>query len=202
MQISFNNYINTVSQVKKTNETSSYQKNEKVDYSNYSADDIRKISYEEAKANYEDIQKRINELEDTKDGEKTALMFQYAKINMSDNDNLNKAMYETLGNIENPAKTMWMQLEMQINLQDFYAGKPTEASFVISNDDIHVSTELTRAQLNSIDIDAFISTMLDKFSQDLSETNGTVKEQYQNIINGYKLFQQNYKDVEKEPFYA
>ncbi len=48
-------------EVKGTKETY-YKEAQKVDYSNYSADDLMQIPFEEAKVNQESIDKRVKEL--------------------------------------------------------------------------------------------------------------------------------------------
>ena len=54
-------YIKEVSKVSKTNTVSGYSQTEEksqIDYSNYSPSEIRDISYDEAKENYEEIKGR------------------------------------------------------------------------------------------------------------------------------------------------
>lgn len=202
------NYTNTVSQTSKVNQTSPYAQNKnKIDYSNYSAKDIRNISYEEAKTNYSQIKERLENLgkenlsnEDRK--EFLVATLQLEKTNLSDNDKLNKALYQTMSDEDNSANALMMDSEIMTNLQDFYYGKPINASFVVSNNEIHSSENLTKSQLNSINFDEFISKMLQVFSEDLSQTTGSIKEQYNQIINGYKSFQGNYEKSVKEPYYA
>ena len=119
-----------------------------------------------------------------------------------DNDKLNKGMYETLRAIKDPVDTFVMSSEIQTNLQDYYYGKPVNASFVVSNNDIHAHENLTKAQINSINIEDFLSKMVGAFTEDYVNAPISVKNQYKQIIDGYNLFQQNYNQTKKEPYYA
>lgn len=56
-------------------------------------------------------------------------------------------MYETLRAIKDPVDTFVVSSEIQTNLQDYYYGKPVNASFVVSNNDIHAHENLTKAQI-------------------------------------------------------
>ena len=202
------NYTKVVSEVSKVNKTSTYKQEEKkVDYSNYSIKDIRNIPYEEAKNNYVQIKEQLKKLgnENSSDElgiEFVAATFQLERVKLSDNNKLNKALYATMSNENNPSKAILFDSELMTNLQDYYHGKSINASFVASNDEIHTSKNLTKSQINSIDFNDFISKMISTFTEDLNESKGSVKDQYSNIVNFYNSLQDNYNKTVREPYYA
>ena len=55
MDIGLVNSVSSTSEVKSVKNTAYSQQTSKVDYSNYSIADLRKIPYEEAKSNYDAI---------------------------------------------------------------------------------------------------------------------------------------------------
>jgi len=207
------NYIKEVSKVSKTNVVSGYSQTEEksqIDYSNYSPSEIRDISYDEAKENYEQIKERVDDLgkEDLSESEKNELFgvhFQLGKVNQSNNEKLNEATYETMRNLENPNDVSVFSLKLQTNLQDYYYGKDTTASFQINGTDgsNHVHKELNSTQLSNINVDDFIDKMLATFTDDYaSAKSGTIKEQYKGIVDGYSSFKENYDKAVTEPYYA
>jgi len=204
------NYIKEVSKVSKTNAVSGYNQTEEktqIDYSNYSASEIRDIPYDEAKENYEQIKERVDDLgkEKLSISESKELMktyFQLNGVNQSDNDILNETMYETMGDIEDPIR---FSLELQTNLQDYYYGKETTASFQSTDayTSNHTDKELNEVQLSNINIDDFIDKMLETFTEDYaSAKSASMKEQYKDIVDGYSSFKENYDKAVTEPYYA
>ncbi len=133
------------------------------------------------------------------------MFVQTAAINYSSNDTFNKSFYETLQNSDKPEDAVIMSFEIKTNLSDYYYGKDVNASFVVSNNEIHSNKDLTKAQINSIDFNDFISTMLTNFKEDLnnaSKAQDSVKEQYKQIIDGYNSLQKNYDQAVRKPYYA
>ena len=207
MDIGFVNSISSTSEVKSVKNTAYSQQTSKVDYSNYTSSQIKEIPYEEAKANYDEIFKRLDTIGMQKLSFDEGNIFtdastQLTRVKLSDNDKLNKAVYETLRAIKDPLKSVVVSSEIQTNMQDYYYGKKTYASFVVSNDPIHTDKNLTTAQINSINVEDFVSKMLDTFSKEYANTLGVVKEQYKQIVDGYSLFQKNYNQAVREPYYA
>ena len=200
--VSFDSYLTAISEVQSVKNTAYSQQTSKVDYSNYTPSQIKEIPYEEAKANYDAINQRINDL-----GMKvfsfdegnvySDACTQLCSVKLSDNDKLNKAVYETLRAIKDPIESMTVSSEIHTNLQDYYYGKPINASFVVSNNPIHTDKNLTKSELNSINVEDFLSKMISAFSEDYANTSGVVKQQYKEIVDGYSLFQKNY-NTEKE----
>ncbi len=200
--VSFDSYLTAISEVQSVKNTAYSQQTSKIDYSNYTPAQIKEIPYEEAKANYDAINQRINDL-----GMKvfsfdegnvySDVCTQLCSVKLSDNDKLNKAVYETLRAIKDPIESMTVSSEIHTNLQDYYYGKPINASFVVSNNPIHTDKNLTKSELNSINVEDFLSKMVSAFSEDYANTSGVVKQQYKQIVNGYNLFQKNY-NTEKE----
>jgi hypothetical protein len=205
--ISFDNYLSAISEVQDVKNTAYCQQTSKIDYSNYTPAQIKEIPYEEAKANYDEINQRINDL-----GMKvfsfdegnvySDVCTQLRRVKLSDNDKLNKAVYETMRNIKDPIKSMLLSDEIQTNLQDYYYGKKTYASFVASNNDIHTDKNLTKSQLTSINVEDFLSKMIGTFSKEYADTSGVIKQQYKDIVDGYSLFKKNYTQAVREPYYA
>lgn len=207
MDIGFVNSISSTSEVKSVKNTAYSQQTSKVDYSNYTPSQIKEIPYEEAKANYDEISKRINDIDEQKlsfdEGNvRSNVLFQLSKVKLSDNDKLNKAVYETMRAIKDPLKSMVVGDEINANLKDYYYGKDVNASFVVSNDPIHTDKNLTTAQINSINVEDFLSKMVSAFSEDYENAPLFVKEQYKQIVDGYSLFQKNYNQAVREPYYA
>src|SRR6218665_3847323 len=158
MDIGLVNSVGSTSEVKNVKNTAYSQQTSKVDYSNYTPSQIKEIPYEEAKANYDEISKRIADLGNQvlsfdESNKHIDASIQLRKVKMSDNDKLNKAVYETLRAIKDPLKSSEIDSEIQTNLQDYYYGKDVNASFVVSNNPIHTDKNLTTAQLNSINVE-------------------------------------------------
>ena len=205
--VSFESYLSEINEVQSVKNTAYSQQTSKVDYSNYTPSQIKEIPYEEAKANYDEINQRINEIDDQKlsfdeSNMKSNVFFQLSKVKLSDNDKLNKAVYETMRATKDPIESITVSSEIQTNLQDYYYGKDVNASFVVSNNDIHTDKNLTKSQLNSINVEDFTSKMVSAFSEDYENAPLVVKEQYKDIVDGYSLFQKNYNQAVREPYYA
>ena len=207
MDIGLVNSVNSTSEVKSVKNTAYSQQTSKIDYSNYTPSQIKEIPYEEAKANYDEISKRIADLSNQvlsfdESNKHIDASTQLRRVKLSDNDKLNKAVYETLRAIKDPIESITVSSEIQTNLQDYYYGKDVNASFVVSNDPIHTDKNLTTAQLNSINVEDFLSKMVSAFSEDYENAPLFVKEQYKQIVDGYSLFQKNYNQAVREPYYA
>ena len=207
MDIGLVNSVNSTSEVKSVKNTAYSQQTSKIDYSNYTPSQIKEIPYEEAKANYDEISKRLadlgNQVLSFDEGNKYIdASIQLTRVKLSDNDKLNKAVYETMRAIKDPLKSVVVASEIQTNMQDYYYGKDVNASFVVSNDPIHTDKNLTTAQLNSINVEDFTSKMISAFSEDYENAPLNIKEQYKQIVDGYSLFQQNYNQSKKESYYA
>jgi len=206
-------YIKEVSKVSKTNIVSGYSQTEEkiiVDYSDYNSSEIRNIPYDEAKENYVQIKEQIKLLREgdlTRD-ERTDLMvtdMQLARLDLNNNDNFNKATYETMRNMDNPINSLWFLSELGTNLQDYYYGKDITASFQSTDayTSNHTDKELNEVQLSNINVDDFIDKMLATFTDDYaSAKSGTIKEQYKGIVDGYSSFKENYDKAVTEPYYA
>ena len=207
MDIGLVNSVNSTSEVKSVKNTAYSQQTSKIDYSNYTPSQIKEIPYEEAKANYDEISKRLADLGNQvlsfdESNKHIDASIQLTRVKLSDNDKLNKAVYETLRAIKDPLKSSEVDSEIQTNMQDYYYGKKTYASFVVSNDPIHTDKNLTTAQLNSINVEDFTSKMISAFSEDYENAPLNIKEQYKQIVDGYSLFQKNYNQAVREPYYA
>lgn len=207
MDIGLVNSVGSTSEVKSVKNTAYSQQTSKVDYSNYTPSQIKEIPYEEAKANYDEISKRLADLGNQvlsfdESNKHIDASTQLRRVKLSDNDKLNKAVYETLRAIKDPIESITVSSEIQTNLQDYYYGKDVNASFVVSNNPIHTDKNLTTAQLNSINVEDFTSKMISAFSEDYANAPLNIKEQYKQIVDGYSLFQKNYNQAVKEPYYA
>lgn len=208
MDIGLVNSVNSTSEVKSVKNTAYTQDSQqKVDYSNYSIADLRKIPYEEAKSNYDAIVNRSLEL-DTGDSSAKALgdlTAQLAATKVTDNDSFGKSLYGALQNIQDGAATNAF-FEVMQNLKDYASGiQDVKPSFMVSNDQIHSDKELTRSQINSIDFSDFISKMVSGFSSQLSDASKAqdeVKKQYQNIVDSYSTLQKSYENEVRKPYYA
>jgi hypothetical protein len=206
--ISFESYLSAISEVQSVKNTTYSQETTKIDYSNYTPAQMKEIPYEEAKANYDAINQRINDLGMKVFSFDEGMVYsdvctQLCSVKLSDNDKLNKAVYETLRAIKDPVESITVSSEIHTNLQDYYYGKPINASFVVSsNSDIHAHENLTKSQLNGINVEDFLSKMVGAFSEDYANAPLFVKEQYRQIVDGCNLFQQNYNQTKKESYYA
>ncbi len=208
MDIGLVNSLNSTSEVKSVKNTAYTQDNQqKVDYSNYSIADLRKIPYEEAKSNYDAIMNRSLAL-DTGDSSAKALgdlTAQLAATKVTDNDSFGKSLYGALQNIQDGAATNAF-FEVMQNLKDYASGiQDVKPSWMVSNDQIHSEKDLTRSQINSIDFSDFISKMVSGFSSQLSDASKAqdeVKKQYQNIVDSYSTLQKSYENEVRKPYYA
>lgn len=207
MDIGFVNSVSSTSEVKSVKNIAYSQQTSKVDYSNYSIADLRKIPYEEAKSNYDAIMNRSLEL-DTGDSSAKALgdlSAQLAATKITDNDNFGKSLYGALQNIQDGAATNAF-FEVMQNLKDYASGiQDVKPSWMVSNDQIHSDKELTRSQINSIDFSDFISKMVSGFSSQLSDASKAqdeVKKQYQNIVDSYSTLQKSYESEVRKPYYG
>ena len=206
--VSFESYLSEINEVQSVKNTAYSQQTSKIDYSNYTPSQIKEIPYEEAKANYDAINQRINDLGrqvlPSEEGNKHINnVFQLSKVKLSDNDKLNKAVYETMRAIKDPIESVTVGDEINANLKDYYYGKDVNASFVVSsNNDIHAHENLTTAQINSINVEDFLSKMIGAFSEDYENAPMFVKKQYKQIVDGYNLFQKNFNQAVREPYYA
>ena len=202
------NSVSSIIQVKETksiNSSSNIEKTQK-DYSGYTTfKELKEIPYEEAKENYEAIEKRALELrakhrsegieEGTKGLASRAMLEQLDKVNISNNDELNKALYETLRGIKDPLDSFVMNSELQFNLENYYHGNETRASFVYDPKTYGKNYELTKEQLSSINVDDFFSKMLNTFTKDYEAAPREAKEQYKKIVDGYSIFSQVYNKL-------
>ena len=195
-------------EVKGTKETY-YKEAQKVDYSNYSADDLMQIPFEEAKVNQESIDKRSTELND--DGKINAkqaskLLSLKGALNFSGNSSIDKAYYETLQSVA-PEKTGFLALEFQMNFQGFAQGEEISPTFMKDGRSGNGSYLLNKNQATSVDFDAFINSAIASFEKNLtkaksSNAENSVQNQYQGIVDFYKTFQDNFNKATKEPYYA
>ena len=208
MDIGLVNSVSSTSEVKSVKNTAYTQDSQqKVDYSNYSIADLRKIPYEEAKGNFDAIMNRSLEL-DTGDSSAKALgdlTAQLAATKVTDNDSFGKSLYGALQNIQDGAATNAF-FEVMQNLKDYASGiQDVKPSWMVSNDQIHSEKDLTRSQINSIDFSDFISKMVSGFSSQLSDASKAqdeVKKQYQNIVDSYSTLQKSYENEVRKPYYA
>ena len=208
MDIGLINGATSTSEVKSVKNTAYTQDNQqKVDYSNYSIADLRKIPYEEAKSNYDAIMNRSLAL-DTGDSSAKALgdlTAQLAATKVTDNDSFGKSLYGALQNIQDGAATNAF-FEVMQNLKDYASGiQDVKPSWMVSNDQIHSEKDLTRSQINSIDFSDFISKMVSGFSSQLADApknDDTLKKQYQNIVDSYSTLQKSYENEVRKPYYA
>ena len=208
MEIGLVNSVSSTSEVKSVKNTAYTQDSQqKVDYSNYSIADLRKIPYEEAKSNYDAIMNRSLEL-DTGDSSAKALgdlTAQLAATKITDNESFGKSLYGALQNIQDGAATNAF-FEVMQNLKDYASGiQDVKPSWMVSNDQIHSDKDLTRSQINSIDFSDFISKMASGFSNqlaDASKAQDEVKKQYQNIVDSYSTLQKSYESEVRKPYYG
>ena len=202
------NSVSSIIQVKETKSINTSSNIEKIqkDYSGYTTfKELKEIPYEEAKENYEAIEKRALELDDKHRSEgieegtaglaSRAMFEQLHKVNISNNDELNKALYETLRGIKDPLDSHVMNSELQFNLENYYHGNETRASFVYDPKTYGKNYELTKEQLSSINADDFFSKMLNTFTKDYEAAPREAKEQYKKIVDGYSIFSQVYNKL-------
>src|SRR5574344_273343 len=205
MRVNSASSINQTKEIKSINSSSNIEKNQK-DYSGYTTfKELKEIPYEEAKENYEAIEKRALELrakhrsegieEGTKGLASRAMLEQLDKVNISNNDELNKALYETLRGIKDPLDSHVMNSELQFNLENYYHGNETRASFVYDPKTYGKNYELTKEQLSSINVDDFFSKMLNTFTKDYEAAPKEAKEQYKKIVDGYSIFSEVYNKL-------
>ena len=209
MEIAKATSVYQTQEVKGTKETY-YKEAQKVDYSKYSADDLMQIPFEEAKLNQESIDKRVKELsDDGKINDKKFGKFIDLKraLNFSGNGSIDKAYYETIQSIQPPEKTGLLSFEFQMNFQGFAQGEDISPTFMKDGRTGNGSYLLNKNQATSVDFDAFINSAIASFEKNLtkaksSNSETSVQNQYQGIVDFYKTFQDNFNKATKEPYYA
>ena len=209
MDIGLVNSVNSTSEVKSVKNTAYTQDSQqKVDYSNYSIADLRKIPYEEAKGNFDAIMNRASELsiDDKSVKESAGVIAQLESTRVSDNNTFNKSLYESVQNIEDGGAAFYAKFEIMQNLKDYVNGtQDVKPSWMITEGTSSTEKELTRSQINSIDFSDFISKMVSGFSSQLSDASKAqdeVKKQYQNIVDSYSTLQKSYENEVRKPYYA
>ncbi len=209
MDIGLVNSVSSTSEVKSVKNTAYTQDSQqKVDYSNYSIADLRKIPYEEAKANRDVILNRVSELatDDKSVKESAGVTAQLAATQATDNNSFNKSLYGTLQNIQDGGAATVAQLEVMQNLREYASGtQDVKPSWMITEGSASTYKEPTRSQINSIDFSAFISKMVSGFSSQLADApknDDTLKKQYQNIVDSYSTLQKSYENEVRKPYYA
>jgi hypothetical protein len=203
MNIGLVNSVSSTSEVKSVKNTAYSQQTSKVDYSNYSIADLRKIPYEEAKVNFDAIMNRSLELDtgEASAKELSGLSAQLFATKVTENDNFKKSLYNTLQNIENGPDAFVAYGEVMQNLKEYASGiQDIKPSFMV-NDNFTTYKEPTRTQINSIDFSDFISKMINEVF-DSSNAKGEVKKQYQNIADAYITLQKSYENEVRKPYYA
>lgn len=182
-------------------------------YNKLSIDEMQKIPFEEFKNNLEEIQTRYQTIQEEEWANMTdkkvdiirSLSVLNDKISLAsnfitDNKTFNKATFEAINNIQ-PDKQCCFLDEVLHNMADYAGGKSVQASFMVG-DNVHVTEPLTKQQMNRINFDDFLSTMISNFGNDVATSGGSVKQQYQGIVDGYSLLKQNYDFQKSEPIYA
>jgi len=209
MQISSiqsNPYITAITSTSKNNVNTA----KAIDYSSLGLNEIKSLSYKEVKANYDDIETSVYKIFNTLDtNEKEAkeaidyldVLSIAGKSPFSNNETVNQTFFNTATQITNPIDRMIFLSEVHQNLTDYAGGKSVQASFMVG-DNVHVTEALTKQQMNRINFDDFLSQMLSNFGNDVATSGGSVKQQYQGIVDGYSLLKQNYDLQKSEPIYA
>ncbi len=194
-----------------TSKVSNANQPKETNYQMMSLEDLEKLSYDEFKNNINTIQNRFDtilkespdELNSNKDFlvNVSVMADRISIVNKFPNENMSKALFDTLNNTEQSSQKVFFASEIQQNLTDYYYGKNVQASFMVG-EGIHSTESLTKQQMNSINFDDFISKMLSNFGKDVATSGGSVKQQYQGIVDGYSLLKQNYDFQKSEPIYA
>jgi hypothetical protein len=197
---------NELQSINSTNDTPVvyYKEVPKVDYSKYSANDLIKIPYEEAKANNEAIKAREQELWENGDmttKQKDKLFSLKGTLHFSQNilgrsdDSFDKAFYETIQSTPEP--TGLLRLEFMMNATQFARGENVTPSFMVG-----LSPSFYNFDLNFSNIDffsAFLNNALSSFERELTDaknspnTKESTKEQFQDVVDFYKRFQENWE---------
>ena len=209
MDIGLINSSTSTSEVKSVKNTAYIQDSQqKVDYSNYSMADLRKIPYEEAKGNFDAIMNRASELsiDDKSVKESAGVIAQLESTRVSDNNTFNKSLYESVQNIQDGGAAWYAKFEIMENLKDYASGtQDVKPSWMITEGTDSTEKELTRSQINSIDFSDFISKMVSGFSSQLAnapKNDDVLKKQYQNIVDSYSTLQKSYENEVRKPYYA
>ncbi|MCT7557621.1 hypothetical protein [Aliarcobacter butzleri] len=208
MDIGLVSSVNSTSEVKSVKNTAYSQQTSKVDYSNYSIADLRKVSYEEAKGNFDAIMNRASELsiDDKSVKESAGVIAQLESTRVSDNNTFNKSLYESVQNIEDGGAAWYANFEIMENLKEYASGtQDVKPSWMITEGTASTEKKLTKSQINSIDFSDFISKMVSGFSSQLADApknDDTLKKQYQNIVDSYSTLQKSYENEVRKPYYA
>ena len=187
--MTINNTSNVNPYVNIQNQQSNNQENS-VSFSGLSFDEISEIM--PTKEKYPDFLKFKEEmLKIDMDSEYTAYLM---SSSFSNDESLNSAMYETLKDKSFGEQLVFIT-EIESNMADEYNNMNIVASFVMPSygeESLHSQNTLTQEEKKTIDIDSFISKMIETFTEDFDESKN---EQYQSIINGYSTLQKNYQKI-------
>jgi len=187
--MTINNTSNVNPYVNIQNQQSNNQENS-VSFSGLSFDEISEIM--PTKEKYPDFLKFKEEmLKIDMDSEYTAYLM---SSSFSNDESLNSAMYETLKDKSFGEQLVFIT-EIESNMADEYNNMNIVASFVMPSygeESLHSQNTLTQEEKKTIDIDSFISKMIETFTEDFDKSKN---EQYQSIINGYSTLQKNYQKI-------
>jgi hypothetical protein len=212
MEINSNFLIySTQTNQKVSNNTKTTEEITQKDYSKMYIADLKEIPYDEAKNNIEAIQLRLNKIIDNNGSSNETFSLQMSLAYVDDNNKLggfnnnimDKTMFETMNSLDTDA-AFNLEFNISPNLTNYYNGEPNRATFQMYSQDSIFSPHknLTKSQMNSINMDEFLNEMLSFFTQKASESNGVLGEQYKQVADGYKTFAQNYQNNKSEPIYA
>ncbi|WP_321469446.1 hypothetical protein [Halarcobacter sp.] len=214
---------NEQSQTTKEAESNTNVENTIPDYSSYTTAQLRKISFEEAKENYDELikilekgLKNISNL--NKDDQDNLLAFksQLEKVNYTDNEELNKTMYDKLQDIEDSKVAVWSNLVIDENIENLQNGEIS--SFVLngiaffqeditkinSGNEDNEKEKIEKAQKNTaqtgkdhINLDYIINTVSKAV---LTNQNAQDKPYSKEYIEAYSNFISKYNEIKNTLF--
>ncbi len=192
--------IETSQKVEKDDESEAIKEKTIADYSSYTMEQLRQISFDEAKENYDELIKILkNDLENTNNLNKKdldnllAFKAQLEKVNYTDNDKLNETIYKKLQDIVDPKVAVWSNLVITENIQNLQDGEISSfvlAGIAFSEEDI--------TKINSTSEEA--EKIKEKKAQENTAQTGTEHVNLDYIINTVSIAVSNTQSTQNRPY--
>ena len=195
----------------------------KPDYNTYSATQLRQITFDEAKKNYEDLKKilddslkNISSLNKKDTDNLLAFKAQLEKVAYLKDDTLNETIYNKLQNIEDPKVTVWSNLAINENIENLQNGNldsiiidglliyPSDIQKNEDNKDNDENQKEDKNPPNTQQVDAKalnLDSIIDIVEKSAKNAGQTPPKTYnKNIIEAYSNFISQYNEIKNNLF--
>lgn len=195
----------------------------KPDYNTYSAAQLRQITFDEAKKNYEDLKrilddslKNISTLNKKDTDNILAFKAQLEKVAYLKDDTLNETIYNKLQNIEDPKVAVWSNLVINENIENLQNGNldsiiidgllvyPSDIQKNEDNKDNDENQKEDKNPPNTQQVDAKalnLDSIIDIVEKSAKNAGQTPPKTYnKNIIEAYSNFISQYNEIKNNLF--